>query len=277
MVLTAYAPVLARHRPYVVATADLLGRLDRAPFGVALAPQDCLDPTRVHSGPFLDLLQRLDALTFGPLGMSMPRWALYDCGELPGFVLGMGAEAADLNPRARRAMQVPKGYEGLVPLSMYITIPMLGQGCWLGHSICSLNEVSPGATRPGLRLLSMALGLRALGAQRVWGSTLWSSPKLEVLSRFAPLRLQAALLPAHSEPASCVFTFEVEPTRFERALSLVRVPAPRVQRSLDIHDMQQLRALQEDLQRGEAWSLVGAPVVQGARVMAPLVRSEGAR
>lgn len=275
--LTAYAPIVERLRPYVVATGDLQSRLDLEPLGVRVQSDACFDPMRVHSGPFLDLLQHLDVQTFGPLGMSMPRWALYDCGELPGFVFGFGAEPARLSARALSAMQVPQGYEGLVPLSMYMAIPMLGPGRWLGHSLCSLNEVSAGATPPGLRLMSMALGLRTLGATTVCGSTLWTSRKLSVMARFAPLHLQAAFLPAHSEPATCAFEFDVNQEVMQRALHPDGLPQQEPERWLSLHDTEQLQALQEELQDGVGWSVIGPPQVWGASVRAPLVRTEALR
>lgn len=271
--LAPYAPVFERLDPYVVGTQDLLARLDVAPLGVEIAAPHRIDPTRAASGPFLDLVERLDGLTFGPLGMGMPRWALYDCGELPGMVFGFASEAGRLLPRLRRALDLPDGYAGLVPLSMFISIPTLEPGHWLGHSICSLNEVSPGAAPPRLRLLSVALGLTCLGARAATGSMLWSSPKLEVLARFAPLRLQAALLPAHTEPASCVFSFDVDGPRIERALALERA-SPEVERWLDVDDAAALEQVQGAIEGGEPWCIVGPPEVLGATRRVPLARQE---
>lgn len=274
--LEPYARILDQLSPYLVATSDLVARLDVAPLGVEVAEANRVDPTKAASGPFLDLVERLDVLTFGPAGLGMPRWALYDCGELPGLVFGLGMPAENLRRRVRRALEVPDEYAGLVPLSMFICIPMLGEDRWHGHTVCSINEVSPGVTQPCVGLLSVALALTSLRARKLRCSTLWASPKLEVFSHYAPARLQASLLPAHTDAATCVFDVEVSPERV--AASLASEPVtPTAERWLDIHDEAALEALQAEIEAGEPWCLMGPPVARGPLVRVPLAKVEQSR
>jgi hypothetical protein len=55
--------------PFIVAPATALTHLDPAPFG--LVTRWHIDPLVAANGPFFELLQRLDQLTFGPEGMPM--------------------------------------------------------------------------------------------------------------------------------------------------------------------------------------------------------------
>lgn len=272
--LEAYARIFERLRPYVMAApplADRLApRLDAQPLGLPVV--DRLDPTKVASGPVLDLLHRLDTLTFGPFGMNMPRWALYDLGELPGCVVGLGVSPTDLPGRVRRALEVPDGHPGLVPMSMAIAIPTLAEGQWLAHTLCSLNEVSPGAAPPGLRAVSLALVAEVLGATRLLGSTLWTSPKLEVWARFAPLDLRAAWVPAHTESQTCVFGFDTTQDRLRAGLDPAGPARPDDVEWLDVQDLDALRRLQEGLEAGERWAIAGLPATRGAWRGVPLIR-----
>ena len=123
----------------------------------------------------------------------------------------------------------------------------------------------------GLRAVSLALGAEVLGAGRILGSTLWTSPKLEVWGRFAPLDLRAAWVPAHTEPWTCVFGFDVSQAGLRRALSTEAIEADAPE-WLDVQDAAALQGLQDRLQAGEAWAIAGAPETRGAWRGVPLVR-----
>lgn len=273
--LQPYQRLLARHHAYAVAVERLQRRLAPAPLGIPIAAEHRFDPTRRSSAPFLRLLERLDALAYGFLNLVMPRWAFYDCAELPGLIFGLGQHRRELAPAAADALGIPVGEEGLVPVTMYTAVPMLDEGHWLGYGICSLHEVVPSACPPGLGVLSIALALEALGARGVTGTVQWASPRLRTHARFAPLEVRAAWLPAHTEPATCVFSFELDADRIGRAL---RVAAPERGADtpvLDVADEAALRALQRDVESGRRVQVVGPPEERGALACVPLLR--GAR
>ena len=77
-------------------------------------PELHFDPMKLRSGPFLNILQHLDELTFGAIGMTMPRWVFYDCAEVPGGIFGFARPAAELDEWVLRALNVPADYDGMV-------------------------------------------------------------------------------------------------------------------------------------------------------------------
>ena len=81
---------------------------------------------------------------------------------LPGAIVGLGRRAAELAPEILRALEVPEGYTGLVPLTMFVAIPMLDPGHWLGHTINSIREVMDAGPPAGARRLTVAIALSAL-------------------------------------------------------------------------------------------------------------------
>lgn len=272
-ILRPYRRLLDRCEPYVVATEQLQARLELKPLGLGIRPEHRFDPLRVASAPFLDRVQTLDSLTYGPVGMAMPRWALYDCAELAGALVGLGTRAQHLPPRLRATFAVPDDYEGLVALSMYIAVPLLGERRWLSHSLCSINEVAPTAAPPGMTVLTMALGLVTVGARQCIGVTQWGSPKLATYAKFAPLTLLTAWSPAHDDPGTLAFRFEVSEERIARALDpdFGRPVAPRW---LDTGDETALQAAQARLEAGARIAVVGSPTERGAIRYVPIEEAE---
>lgn len=253
--------LLARLELFVVATADNRARFDPRPFELQVAPDGHIDPLRRDAAPFLDLLQALDAATFGPEGMPMPRWVFYDAGELPGGVVGFGCRAAALPPGLAEALQVPPRYGGIVPLSMYIAIPTLEPGVWVGHNLSSLRDRLPGDPLRGLGSLTKAVALRVFRAKAQIGATQWSSRALRVHARMGPLRLLTAWTPAHTYPASLTYRAELDDAALLRLAgdpegSAAR-PAPTAWIGSDDHAAMQ--ALQERIEAGERWCVAGPP------------------
>jgi hypothetical protein len=269
-ILKPYERTLERHCPYVVAVASLQRRLAASPLGLEIPGQGRIDPTRRDAAPFLRLLERLDALTYGPLNLAMPRWAFYDCAELPGIIFGLGRRRSDVPAGLAGALGVPDDYSGVVPVSMCMAVPTLEEHHWLTYALCDLSEALPTAAASGLRLLSLALALDLLAARRVTGTTQWASPKLRVHARFAPLWLRAAWVPAHTEPATCTFRYDVDPERIAHALRTEPFAASEPAARLDVADAAALRALQEDLEGGRRVAIAGPPEERGALLCVPL-------
>lgn len=275
--LSVYSALLEQYTPYAVSLPALARRLNPTPLGISIRPEHEFDPTRISSTAFLSLIERLDSVTFGPLALSMPRWALYDCAELPGIIFGFGQSADGLPARLRSALDVPASYRGLVPISMFFAVPMLEPGHFLGYSISDLYEVAPDLAPPGLRLLTLAAALDALGADELTGTTQWASPKLRIYARFGPLNLLAAWTPAHSEPATCVFRFAT--SRQDIAAALAVTPVPRPQNGIsyvNVSRRQELCDLQAAIESGEQRAIAGPPEEHGALLCAP-VRSGRAK
>jgi hypothetical protein len=251
-----YGALMRRMRPWVVATPPARGCLLDAPLGARVAPGDVFDPFTGRSEGFLARLARFDELVYGPLGLTLPRWAFYDCAEVPGVLFGLGQDAGEVPRHVRQLFGAAEGE--LVPLSMLIAVPTLEPGHWIAYSLASLDEVSAGACRPGTGVATLALGLDLLGARRVTATAQWASTKLSVHARFAPLAVRAAWLPAHDEPASCAFAFDVDVARVRAALE--ERPRRADDPVIDAFDRRGLERLQARLEEGERVWITAPPV-----------------
>ena len=94
MIPVAFHPLLEKTQPYLVATRRVLPLLNRDPNGVHIPDEFVVDPQVRGNAQFLEMLRRLDELTFAPLGMPMPEWVFYDCAVMPGAVFGLSVEAS---------------------------------------------------------------------------------------------------------------------------------------------------------------------------------------
>jgi hypothetical protein len=237
-------------------------------------------------------MQLVDRLTFGPFGMEMPSWVFYDCAVMPGAVFGLAMRAANLEPWAKGALKVPDGYDGLVPLSQFIAIPVLAgfqpdiaipvpstiahadaaPESWLLYTLESLNQVSPGIAPAGLLPLTLALGLEVFPIRELYGITQWRSPKLMPYADLGPLELTSAYTPAHSLPRTLSFRVRPTPQSIRNLLtwSPTLPDAPRPTLLLDVDDLGQLIDVQRRIEQGERIHLVGHPTRHGPTVIAPL-------
>ncbi|MBE7485792.1 MAG: hypothetical protein HS104_38200 [Polyangiaceae bacterium] len=267
--------LLARLRPFVVAITEHQSAFDCAAFGLEIQERDRMDPLRVASAPFLELLRRLDAATFGPEGMPMPRWVFFDGAELPGGIVGFGADVAELQPNTRELLRVEAGYHGLVPLSMFIAIPTHERGVWMAHNLASMAPQVPSEGLDGLGGLTKAYGLGVYRAARQIGATQWNSSALSIHTRLGPLELLSAWTPAHSEPWTLTYGVDVAEARL---LNLARDPAGAVETPppdlwVDSEDHALQRELQARIEAGERFQIVGKPEVAGhERLRVPVAK-----
>ena len=266
--------------PYLVATPFNLPSLNLAPFGVPIRPEHIIDPLKLESEVFLRLLHRLDGLTFGPEGMPMPRWVFFDCSELPGAIYGLARPAATLWPKARELFKIPDGYEGLVPVSMYVAIPMYRPGMWFGHNLSSLAPVfeRAGVTEldlRGLGSLTKGLALQCFQVREFWGATQWLSKALYIHVKFGPLDLQTAYTPAHSEHETLTYGFQVSEASLRASMGdpTVTLERPAPTFWLEGHDVPGMVALQDRIEAGEKFVIPDAPrSTADGGVLVPITR-----
>lgn len=261
MTLYPQNPELARLQLYVVATQDNRRRFDLAPFGLPVTDENCVDPLRMGSAPFLDLLKRVDEVTFGPEGMPMPRWIFFDGAELPGGIVGFGAPADSLDPNTKALLGVRDDYRGLVPYSIFIAIPTYEKGVWMAHNLASIAGKVRQPDLRGLGGFTKAVGLKVFRAAAQVGATQWNSFALRVHCRLGPLALLTAWTPAHSEPWTLTYRVELA----DRGLRhLARdhgalLAATRIDDWLHSDDHESMRRLQAEIERGAAVWVAGAP------------------
>jgi hypothetical protein len=228
-----------------------------------------VDPCRAGSVRFLDRLQALNRLVHGASGLDMPRWVFYDCGEVPGGIVGLARPARLLTADVRRALDDAAGDDDLVPVTMIVAIPMLRAGWWQLYGLGSVDPTGPGAIIADRNAATVALALATLRIETALAAPPWRSAALASLARFAPLRLLTAWTPAHTEPRTA--TVRLPPT------DATVPPAPDGGAAdagdaawLAVDDDEALRALQHRLESGERLEIAGPPREDGAGLRFPV-------
>lgn len=253
---------LARLEPFLVRSPWHDGSFDMAPFGRAIPSGNRIDPTRREAESFLNRLCTLDALTFGPEGMPMPRWLFYEASALPGGIFGFALRAHALDDACRSRLRVPEGYEGLVPVSMYIAIPARPPHTWYGHNLASLNRLLPELQLRGLAGLTKAFALRCYRCRTQIGATQWNSNAISVHTRFGALELLTAWTPAHEFPATLTYRLRITDAALRAAMGEPGCrPLPRRAPSFHLRadDEEGMRALQRRIEGGARFEVTGAP------------------
>ncbi len=263
--------------PFVVTPRFHLAALELAPFGVPIVEH--VDPLALASETFLTTLERLDAMTFGPEGMPMPRWVFFDAAELPACIVGFGQRARALRPKAREVLGVPADYEGLVPLSMYIALPTYEPDVWFGHNLASLAPVLAerdpnGLDLRGLGSITKAYALKAMRAKRLYGATQWASTALFIHTKFGPLGLDTAYTPAHSELETLTYWFDVTDVALRATMGdeAVHLDRPKPDFWLSSHDVPGMQRLQARIEAGESFVIPAQPRRAGDGNEVPVTR-----
>ncbi len=227
-----------------------------------------------------EILTGLQLQSPPPEGMPMPRWVFFDCSEMPGAIYGLARPARTLWPKARELFKVPHDYDGLVPVSMYVAIPMYRPGIWFGHNLSSLAPVfeRAGVTDTDLRglgSLTKGLALKCFGVQEFWGATQWLSKALYIHVKFGPLDLQTAFTPAHSEHETLTYGFRVTDDSLRASMGDpgIRITRPQPTFWLEGHDVPGMQTLQDRIEAGERYVIPDAPrATPDGGVLVPITR-----
>jgi hypothetical protein len=232
--------------------------LDLSPFGLSIPEERRYTATSLASRDVVNGLHHLDATTFGPQEMLMPRWVLFDCGEFPGVVFGFGKRSRDLPDRVRRHYHVLDRDDAFVPLSMWVAIRCGEEGAWFGHNLSSANLLLEGEDRlPGLASLTKALGIRVTRATKQYGATQWDSDSIDLHLRFGEMHLLSAYTPAHTHEETLSYLIDVDDDRLWGCLQAGwKRPSIPTTRVLSADDGEDIRRLQEQIESGERWQLV---------------------
>jgi len=225
--------------PYAVARSELA---EHGRYGLVH-----VDPTRISSVPFLRSLERLDRLVYSPSGMVTPRWALYDCAELPGAVFGLSARVERLPEEARRALTA-SGQKGYVPLNAVVAIPMLEADHWLVYAVCGLGEAMFMGF-PDLRAETLRAAFAWLGAREASAVCQWASDRVALHLGCGALEVRAAWMPAHDRAATCCLHYPLDPPEPKRSTR---------RRWLSSVDEEALRELQSGIETGHRYVIVEA-------------------
>lgn len=275
MPLRHYQRLIDCCEPYLITRESCVQDMDLTPLGIPVPAGNIFDPRRVASRDFLNLIKHLDQLTYGPIGLSMPSWVFYDCAVMPGAIFGFARWARDVQPWFRKALAVPKDYEGLVPMSLLIVIPTVRRDVRLAYSLCSVNQVGPGAAPEGLWRLTLCAGTKALGIAQIVGVTQWRSPHLGLFAGLGPCRLLTAWTPAHDNPSTVTFAVQTDDAARERLLQGVLVGPDGIHRYMDADDSEAMQRLQREIEAGLEVAVVGPAESRGSETRVPLQVSSG--
>ena len=278
------SPLFAHYRrafqecaPYLLTTSYHHPLLELAPLGISIPKRGgVIDAQKRSNREFLQLLQKLEKLTFGPLEMTMPKWVSYDAGIMPAGIFGFSSEVSKLPDWVRRALKVREDYQGHVPLTQFISIPTPEEGSWHLHTFSSLNQVCMGAATPAnLTLLTLCLGVRVFRMKRLYGGTQWRSSRLGKYVSLGPLEVITAYTPNHSVPKTLTWRLELQRPLIEAALinNGTSVAAPPATHMLDVDDEEALKEMQSEIEEGVRYDIVGQPTTRGSIVQVPVRRS----
>ncbi|MEC8022622.1 MAG: hypothetical protein VX223_01720 [Myxococcota bacterium] len=269
---TAAERILEQLTPFVVVPAMGHAKLDFSPFGLNVPTRYRIDPLRIDNAPFCHQLQQLDGRTFGPEGMPMDRWVFFDCCYMPGAIFGFGRHVDRISDHAREVLGVPESYEGLVPYSMYIAIPMANSGSWMGHNLASISPLLPEENLKSLGTVTKALGLKCFGTQVFFGATQWASKALWVHQKFGPLDIHTAYTPAHSEVQTLTYGFHASDAELLGAMGHPNFGFKRPEPDLWIRsgDVTAMMELQDRIEAGERFVMPTAPKAEGEHLLVPI-------
>ena len=260
---------LGRLEPFLVAAPWQGTFFDLAPLGLRIAQENLIDPTKAESSAFLDRLCTLDALTFGPEGMPMPRWLFYEASAIPGGIFGFAIRAEHLSKAQRARARLGEEATGPVPLSMFIAIPVRPPHVWYGHNLASLNRVFPELSLGGIATITKAIALRCFRCWVQLGATQWASAALHIHTKLGQLELLTAWTPAHANPATLTYRVPIDEACLRSAAGDPAAPPPERYRptiSIDPRDTPALRALQARIEAGERFAITGPPLTNDAGI-----------
>lgn|GEM_PF-604740 len=283
--LRYYQRILDTCEPYLIARKPVADALDQSPMGLQIPPENVIDPQRVASGPFLNLVKRLDEMAYGPLGLTMPSWVFYDCAVMPGALFGFARRASELDPWVRRPLAIPDDYDGLVPMSSFIAIPTSGHHApddhdaasksdaplWLCYSLCSINEVAAGGAPEGLWRVTLAAGTAALRIEWMRVTCRWRSPRLGLYAGLSPLKLVTAYTPAHDIVQTLTFDVHTDAPARSRLLRGDLTGPEGIHRYIDADDLGAIQELQDEIEAGAAIYVAGPAEIRGAETRVPLM------
>jgi hypothetical protein len=202
-------------QPYVVAPRSHWEALDLSPMGLSVRDKLRIDPTRLASEAFITWIERLDAQTFGPQAMAMPRWVFYDCSEWPSCLFGLAVRPEHISPMLREVYGVAQRDKVWVPLTLHVAIPTVIPGEFFEHNVGSLGHE---LGIRGLGTFTKALGCKVLRAQSLVGAAQWTGKALGMHLRFGPLELLTAYTPAHSYARTLTYRHRTDDETLARVL-----------------------------------------------------------
>ncbi|USN98874.1 MAG: hypothetical protein H6810_12065 [Phycisphaeraceae bacterium] len=210
------------HRAYVICTT---GRT--LPGSSNMPGLVRIDPWKTSSGAFVDAVNALQQSRLGDL--AVPVWALYDCAESTGAVVGLLDGAGK-------------------PVSMLATTPTLERGAWHFYAVCAHD--------PAVLAGTFSVAVEVL-RPKVFSMVLpWEGGAFGACLEIGAMELVTARTPCHTEPRSA--TVRVRPG--------AATPAGN-RATVNTRDAAALQRLQEEIEQGIAYMVVEPPSPSGVVVL----------
>jgi hypothetical protein len=207
--LLKYEKLLTEYTPYIVTTKDNLEKFNQKPFGLELK---FIDAAAIENTQFLDVLNKIDGLSYGDKGLPMEKWVAFDAGILPSGFVGFGKIAKHINNSLKSKLNI-SDEDFFVPLSEACAIPNVKNGTWISHTLGSLDSNN------GLGTLTKALAIEVYGAKEMMGVAQYDNKSLKVHSKFGDMEILSALSPAHSLPdMTFVYKLSIKEDTVKKAL-----------------------------------------------------------
>ena len=181
-----------------------------------------IDPRTLASEPFIDAVN--DTVSRGP--KPVPRWALYDCAETTGVVLGC------LDHRG-------------MPVSLLAATPTTEAGEWHAFTLCAHD--------PGLSIRTAKLMVDLVRPNVVTAVCPYRRGNLDVFTVLGRVGLVTAYTAAHSEPMSA--TIRVQPGE--------KRPPGGDALTIDTRREEALRRLQQEIEAGGRYDIAAGPGSDG--------------
>ncbi len=269
-----YKNILSETEPYVLTYPGNLEKFNLAPWDLQIKKENIISCIDSKHAVFFDLLQRLDSLSFGQVGMPMDKWVFFDCGEMVGGIVGLGKRAEDLPDAILKIYGIDNSYKGLVPFSMYIAIPMAMEGSWFGHNLCSANSfIGNHYPLSGLALLTKALGLKVLNIKEMFGATQWESSAVHIHAQLADMEVRSSYTPAHSFEKTMAYRSLYTDEGLLQALSGSERVATQWDLLVDVLDNDFYKKMQTEIEDGVKYKIVGRPIVRDGKKYLPIKKN----
>ena len=243
-----YHHIVNELTPFVYAYEENIKEFDLNAFSLQFSP------FKYEDLEFFNLLKVLDKNSFQESGMGMDNWVFLDCAIMPSAIVGFAIHSSKASLEILETYQVDKSYDGFIPLSMFIAIPMVRKDYWFAHNLSSSNSFLKNKLR-GLGLLTKAMGIKTLKIKNLMGATQWSNNSLKVHTRLAKLKLESAHTPIHSHPDSIIYSCEFHPGDIENAL--VREGKSVSNHKIDINDKDAIIDLNKKIKDKEIFIVTG--------------------
>lgn len=268
-----YQRILEQTTPFLLTFPGNVEQFNLSPWGLTIPKGNifsCIDSTKAK---FFHYLQMLDQLSFGPVGMPMEKWVFFDCGEMPGAIFGFAIPSTEMPQEILDLYQAKAEAGVLIPVSMYIAIPMAQKGSWFGHNLSSTAKLlKKYYDLEGLGLLTKAYALKCYQIEHLFGATQWDSSSLNIHLQLSDMELWSAYTPAHSYVKTMTYLSHYNDQILMRALDGTPRLASHYDFLIESEDEKKMISLQNEIEKGAKYKINGRPIQNEGKSYLPIVR-----